>query len=274
MSTMSEWPVARRMISSVARILDYERSGYGLSEDSPDTPDAINIVQELSALLKATGIDPPYVTLGHSWGGVLTMEFMDTRPNDIAGMVFIDAGAPDQWDVLPMIWRDPEMTWVMADIDFAEATDLKKNTALSPEEWQAYLDEEASEKHERQAAQENEAFPGSYRALARKGLLEKKPPLLGNRPICVVRGNTHIDYQKLYQAGVAAGNGTEEQRAKYREVVDTWDEKDIGLQKQFFQMSTNGHYIQAPTTSGHNIQLTDPQCIADGVKWTLDNLAR
>jgi len=273
MSTMSEWPVARRMIASFARILEYERAGYGLSEESPNTPDAVNIARELNALLKATGIDPPYVTLGHSWGGALTMEFMDTRPDDIAGMVFIDAGTPHHFEVLPMLWRGPDMIAVTANVDCMVITGLKKNAALSSEEWQAYLDEEASDKHGRQAAKESEAFEGTYPALARKGLLERKPPLLGSRPICVVRGNTETDYEKLYQAGLAAGNGTEEQRAKCRETIETWAEKDTALQKQFLQMSTNGHYIQAPLTSGHNVQITDPHCIADAVRWTLDNLA-
>jgi hypothetical protein len=72
---------------------------------------------------------------------------------------------------------------------------------------------------------------------------------------------------------VATGNGTEEQRARYRNVLRTWEEKDTALQKQFLQMSTNGYFIQVPQTSGHNIQLTDPQFIADGVRWTLEHLA-
>jgi pimeloyl-ACP methyl ester carboxylesterase len=272
-STLSEWPVARRLISNFARILDYDRSGYGRSEESPDAPDAVTIANELTALLEATKVGPPYVTLGHSWGGVLTMEFMHSRPDDIAGMVFVDAGVPHAFEVLPMAWRDPQMIAVTSDLDFLGVTGLKKNTVLSPEEWRAFLKEEQSEKHERQAAKENEVLPETYSALAKKGLLEKNPPLLGNRPICVVKGNSNTDYEKLYHAGVATGNGTEEQRARYRNMLRTWEEKDTGLQKQFLQLSTNGHFIQAPKTSGHNVQLTDPQFIADGVRWTLEHLA-
>jgi pimeloyl-ACP methyl ester carboxylesterase len=272
-STMSEWPVARRLISSFARVLDYDRAGYGRSEESPNLPDAVNIAKELNALLDATGIDPPYVTVGHSWGGVLTMEFMDTRPQDIAGMVFVDAGVPHHFEVLPMIWREPDMMAMMADVDFVAVTGVKENTALSDDEWKAFLEEEGSEKHARQAGRENEVFARAYKALKGKGLLEKTPPLLGARPICVLRGNTDKDYEKMFHAGVAKGNGTQEQRAKMKEVLDGWEEKDTCLQKQFLQMSTRGHFIQAPLTSGHNIQLTDPHCIADAVRWTLDHLA-
>lgn len=273
-STMSEWPVARRLISSFARVLDYDRAGYGRSEESPNAPDAVNIAKELNALLNATGIEPPYVTVGHSWGGVLTMEFMDTRPHDIAGMVFVDAGVPHHFDVLPMIWREPDLTAVTADVDFVAVTGMKENTALSEDEWKAFLEEEeGSEKHARQAGKENDAFAGTYQALQRKGLLEKTPPLLADRPICVLRGNTDKDYEKMFRAGVAKGNGTQEQRANMEEVLDGWEETDTRLQRQFLQMSTRGHFIQAPLTSGHNIQLTDPHCIADAVRWTLDHLA-
>ena len=261
------------MISSFARVLDYERAGYGLSEGSPDPPNAVNIARELGALLHATGIEPPYVTVGHSWGGVLTMEFMSTRADDVAGMVFVDAGVPHYWDHLPMAWREPSMAAVSGDLDFVSVTGMKGNTALSPQEWAAMLAEESSEKHERQAAEENEEFEGTYAALAKKGLLEKSPPVLGDRPVCVVRGHTNRDFEKMYRAGVAAGNGSEEERKGYREVLKTWAEKDIGLQKEFFKMSTKGHFVQAPESSGHNIQLTDPQCIADGVRWTLEHLA-
>lgn len=230
-STMSEWPVARRLISSFARVSDYDRAGYGRSEESPNLPDAVNIAKELNALLDATGIDPPYVTVGHSWGGVLTMEFMDTRPQDIAGMVFVDAGVPHHFEVLPMVWREPDMMAVTADVDFVAVTGVKENTALSDDEWKAFLEEEGSEKHVRQAGRENEVFAGTYKALKGKGLLEKTPPLLGARPICVLRGNTDKDYEKMFHAGVANGNGTQEQRATMKEVLDGWEEKDTGLQK-------------------------------------------
>jgi pimeloyl-ACP methyl ester carboxylesterase len=272
-STMSEWPAARRMISSFARVLDYDRAGYGESEESRSTPDAVTIAAELNALLAATGIAPPYVTVGHSWGGVLTMEFMDTRPGDVAGMVFVDAGVPHHYEVLPMTWREPDMAAVAADLDFMAVTGVKENTALAEEEWAAFLAEEASDMHARQAGRENEVFAGTYGALKRKGLLEREKPVLGARPVCVVRGNTETDYEKLFRAGVARGNGTEEQRRRLRAVLDTSPDKDVALQREFLKLSTTGMFIQAPLTSGHNVQMTDPQCIADGVRWVLENLA-
>ncbi|KAF4617068.1 hypothetical protein G7Y89_g15083 [Cudoniella acicularis] len=64
--TMSEWPAARRLISSFTRVVDYDRSGLGLSEEGPDPPTALTTARELSALLKAAKIEPPYITFAHS----------------------------------------------------------------------------------------------------------------------------------------------------------------------------------------------------------------
>jgi pimeloyl-ACP methyl ester carboxylesterase len=279
-STMSEWPAARRELAAFARVLDYDRVGYGLSDEAPAddySPTAVTIAHELNALLAATGIAPPYVTVGHSWGGVLTLEFLDSRPDvaDVAGMVFVDAGVPHHFDVLPMVWREADMAAVAAGVDFAAVTGLKAHTALSDDEWAAFEAEEdpGNAKHVRQAERENAVFPDTYTALRRKGILERRPPVLGDCPVCVVRGNTELDYEKLLEAGVAQGNGTEEQRARLQRVVEGLQETDTGLQRQFLQLSSKGHFIQAPLTSGHNVQITDPQCIADGVRWVLDHLA-
>jgi pimeloyl-ACP methyl ester carboxylesterase len=170
-STMSEWPVARRMISSLARTVDYERAGFGLSDESPNAPSAVNIVRELDAVLKAAKIDPPFITVGHSWGGVLTMEFMDLRPGDIAGMVFVDAGVPHYFDVVPLSFKEPAMMAVQKDLDYLAATGLREGSVLSSEEWQALTDEENSEKHGRQAQLEFEIFLSTFADLKQMQLL-------------------------------------------------------------------------------------------------------
>lgn len=271
MSTMTGWPVVRREVSSFARVIDYDRSGYGLSEEAPYASTAANIATELSILLKAAKIHPPYITIGQSWGGCLTMEFMALRPQDIAGMVFVDAGVPHHFNVLPMAWKKPSMVAVTDGIDYVRVTGLGENMVLSPEEAQAMAMEMGSEKFNSQVAKENDTFDESYPFLAKKDLL-KQPPILGNSPICVLKGNVDQDNRRLFHAGVKAGNGTEDQRAAYADVLETWVEIDVALQKEFFKMSTNGHFMQASGRSGHLVHLTEPRMVADAVRWTLEHL--
>lgn len=74
-------------------MLLYERTGYGQSEACPTAePDSLTIVDELSRLLAAAALPPPYLVVGHSWGGILSREFLAARgPELICGMVLVDA---------------------------------------------------------------------------------------------------------------------------------------------------------------------------------------
>jgi hypothetical protein len=75
----------------------------------------------------------------------------------------------------------------------------------------------------------------------------------------------------LYKAGVAKGNGTEEQRTYVRELIKTVDAKNEALMKEFLRLSTKSELVFA-TESGHCVQMTQLEIVVDGVKWVLDNL--
>jgi pimeloyl-ACP methyl ester carboxylesterase len=69
----------------------------------------------------------------------------------------------------------------------------------------------------------------------------------------------------LYKAGVAKGNGTEEQRSYVRELIKTVDAKNEGLTREFLKLSTKSELVFA-TESGHFVQMTQPEIVVDGVK--------
>lgn len=274
-STISEWPVAIRSISQFARLASYDRSGYGKSEVSPNRPTPTTIAAELNALLQAADIRPPYITLGHSWGGVLTMEFLASRPSpkDIVGMVFVDATGPTYFSEITMGWEDPAILAVQKDVDYVAVTGVDKQHALSNDEWQAFLDEDNSEKHGLQAVLEMKELGPGYPVLQAKKLIEQRPPILGDGPICVVHGHSDREQKTMYEAGVAMGNGTEEQRETVRRYCEVREELDVKAQKKFLEMSTKGHWIEADWC-GHNVQLQEPEKIVEGVRWVVENLVR
>lgn len=85
----------------------------------------------------------------------------------------------------------------------------------------------------------------------------------------VIVGTRSRDWSGLYEAGVAKGNGTEEQRSHVRELIRTVDAKNEGLMKEFLKLSTRCELVFA-TESGHFVQMTQPEVVVDGVKWVLD----
>jgi pimeloyl-ACP methyl ester carboxylesterase len=96
-------------------------------------------------------------------------------------------------------------------------------------------------------------------------------PLVGDKPVYVVGGTRSRDWSRLYKAGVAKGNGTEEQRTYVRELIKTVDAKNEALMKEFLKLSTKSELVFA-TESGHCVQMAQPEIVVDGVKWVLDNL--
>ena len=56
----------------------------------PKPRSAKQIASELHAALQKSGVKPPYVMVGHSFGGIYVRVFADMYPNEVVGMVLID----------------------------------------------------------------------------------------------------------------------------------------------------------------------------------------
>jgi hypothetical protein len=141
---------------------------------------------------------------------------------------------------------------------------------LTEEEWDAFRAAEGTEKFALIAGKEDENYMPSFETLRAKEL-GKKQPLLGGKPVYVIAGTRSRDWTGLYEAGVAKGNGTEEQRGHVREMIRTVDAKSESLMRKFLDLSTTSELVFA-TESGHFVQLMQPEIVVDGVKWVRNNL--
>ncbi len=90
-------------VSAFTRVLAYDRAGQGWSDASaePRTPAQIGL--ELRALLQGLDIQPPYVLVGHSFGGLLTLTYAASHPGEVAGIVLVDSTHPDEYEPFPDI---------------------------------------------------------------------------------------------------------------------------------------------------------------------------
>lgn len=82
-------------VGKFATVFAYDRGGYGDSNSTAEDRSAREIVEELRALLKAAHVEPPYVLVGHSIGGLYANLFARLHPDEIAGVVLVDARPPD-----------------------------------------------------------------------------------------------------------------------------------------------------------------------------------
>jgi pimeloyl-ACP methyl ester carboxylesterase len=263
------WQAVVRLLGTSVRSYTYDRSGYHNSESSPLAPSAENIALELSLLIEKAPIPNPLILVGHSWAGVITHEYIALKgTSQIAGLVLVDANH----ETAPLVMNvdDPILWTVAAGVESYSAWGVEAAHKLTQEEWDAFRSAEATEKFELIAGKEDqENYLPSFETL-RKKELSKKQPLLGDKPVYVIGGTRSRDWSGLYKAGVAKGNGTEEQRSHVRELIKTVDVKNEGLMREFLKLSTRSELVFA-TESGHFVQMTQPEIVVDGVKWVLDN---
>jgi pimeloyl-ACP methyl ester carboxylesterase len=114
MSTVLSWNDLQRELARSYRVVSYDRAGLGWSDLGPMPRTADRIVDELHAMLERASIPPPYVLVGHSFGG-LTMPLFSARfPNEVSGMVLMDPVAPAEWN--PPSEHDRRLTRIGAKV--------------------------------------------------------------------------------------------------------------------------------------------------------------
>jgi pimeloyl-ACP methyl ester carboxylesterase len=84
------WRKVAPEIARVARTVTYSRAGYGSSDLRPEPRTIEQNTIELEQLIAAAKFAPPYILVGHSYGGFLARSFAARHPGQIAGMVLVD----------------------------------------------------------------------------------------------------------------------------------------------------------------------------------------
>lgn len=83
----------RAEIAKRTRVCSYDRVGMGWSDASASSAITIGqLVDDLDRLLVAAHLPPPYVVVTASVGGLITELFARRHPEQVAGLLFLDAG--------------------------------------------------------------------------------------------------------------------------------------------------------------------------------------
>ena len=92
-SAASEWYDVQKELARTNRVCVYDRAGYGWSEPGPAPRDTRQIADELRRLLEVAEISPPFVLVGHSFGGFTARYLAHIMAGAVAGVVLIDASS-------------------------------------------------------------------------------------------------------------------------------------------------------------------------------------
>jgi len=86
-----DWSLVTPEISKITRTVAYDRPALAWSDPGPMPRSLQQDVYELHKLLQNANVRPPYVLVGHSLGGMIARMFEKKYPDQVKGLVLVDA---------------------------------------------------------------------------------------------------------------------------------------------------------------------------------------
>ena len=85
------WNQTAEELTEYGTILTYDRAGLGKSGKSSKKRISSEMVKDLRTCLNLLQLKPPYIFVGHSFGGINARLFTDFYPEDMLGIVLVDS---------------------------------------------------------------------------------------------------------------------------------------------------------------------------------------
>lgn len=232
----------RRVLPGIVvttRVCAYDRAGILWSEPRPGPRDAHRIADELHALLAAASEPPPYVMVGHSFGGLLVRVFDRRFKGEVVGFVLVDSAHPAELYRMPSgaIASEKAPLGQRLVRKFLAATGVTRLTAAPPKD-----PPEAYAHSSMLAAQaEAQAFRESCAQAAETGKLD-------NRPLVVLTAG-----HRPPPPGMSG---------KTQEV---FHDIRLALQTELVMLSANADQ-RVSSRAGHFVQLDDPAAVISAIR--------
>lgn len=86
-----DWVMVQNGVAKSTRICTYDRAGYAWSDPGPMPRTFAQLNLELHDALAQSGERGPFVLVGHSFGGPVVRWYARLYPDEVAGMVQVDA---------------------------------------------------------------------------------------------------------------------------------------------------------------------------------------
>ncbi|MFB6469063.1 alpha/beta fold hydrolase [Cytobacillus sp. Hz8] len=86
-----DWYYIQPEISKFTRVVSFDRAGYGWSTPTKGMNTSEEVVDDLTQVLEKLVIYPPYILVGHSFGGLNMRLFASKYPEKVAALILIDA---------------------------------------------------------------------------------------------------------------------------------------------------------------------------------------
>jgi pimeloyl-ACP methyl ester carboxylesterase len=264
------WDQVRQEVAKFTRVCTYDRAGLGWSERSPKSRTAQNVVEELHSLLTQGGVEGPYVLVGHSIGGPYVRLYAHEYPDEVVGMVLVDASHEEQNLRFPEAYRQANDEFLQQVVSACRLPKLLNSIgllAMSPEdypdEYLPPLPEATKEVFKGVILSDTRYFEmlaEEYASVEESMAQVRAAQIgsLGDIPLVVLTRGLPTDPDLL---------GLSDEEAQQGEAV--WDE----LQAELAALSSKGKQVIAEE-SGHYIHLDQPELVIDAIRDVVEATGR
>jgi pimeloyl-ACP methyl ester carboxylesterase len=255
------WGLVPSEIAKLTRVCTYDRAGFGWSDPNLRTPrSSQQSVDELHLLLTKAEINPPYILVGHSLGGVNMRLYASQYPEDVVGLMLVDSSHENQ--MTSELWRRTKMlSWLYQVLRVVSQVGLlrfigemnllpilegiKQEIKKYPLEVQALFD-----------AFKSFCYLPDYWATASSELANIK------KSFEEVRSVTSLGSLPL----IVLSQGSKDSKMS-DERFQQW----ASLQLDLTKLSSNSQRVIAEN-SGHLVQLDQPELVISAVQWLIKSV--
>lgn len=254
------WSLVQPEVAKFTQTVSYDRAGYAWSQPGPMPRTANQICFELHAALHNAGVHPPYILVGQSFGGFLVRAFARYYPEEVAGMVLVEAVQEDQRIFMgadtPQRIRDFAKGRAAPAVQtrFTPQPDTSQQTMMNTETDPLFKKFPDNIQRMQLWAQSRTQFITAVQAE-----MDWSPEDVAN--MYVHRGETEYMLNDMPLIVLTRGKGGFDGRPDSLQ----FEKERLQAQAVLADLSTNSKHI-IDMNSGHNIHVEDPSMVINAIK--------
>ena len=269
-----DWSLVQPGISRFTRVCSYDRAGNAWSDLGPRPRTMKQVAYELHTALTKTGSKGPYVLVGQSIGGLLIRSFAGMYPKEVAGIVLVDSTHEDtQLFLNGKVQRMRELAQGRTIPPIQTAIPVSDKTLSLDERQQLenFLKQIGPPKIEPPF----DRLPLGIQQIRLWALAQTQHYAADNDPYWGEEFAEIYAARKTHEYPLGDTPLIVLTRGK-SEYPDTEEGKQLNedrkrMQLDLLKLSRNSKQIIA-TTSGHHIQLDDPELVINAIRQVIDSV--